>query len=99
MGVNHTWIDSFLEGRINFRRPLASADLFDRKICNKCGLEKMSIRRNTFYHGRRVYETFYFKTDENGNVIEGGPQCKRVPYGCGEREVVYLTDDDLNIDF
>jgi hypothetical protein len=60
-------------------------------ICSRCQLEK-AIKKVG-----RGYETYYFHSDENGNIKEFGLSCTRVPYGCGERSKYHLEEELFEI--
>ena len=70
--------------------------IFERRICSKCNLEKAT--KIIFNRYPKKFETFYFKTDENDVIIEGGLDRITVPYGCGEYDGLLLTSEDMRID-
>lgn len=59
-------------------------------ICIYCGLERASVRVVLAY-----YSTYFFRTDENGNIIEGGRSQTTVPYPCPGPETKIQLPDDL----
>ena len=98
----HKWVDvkKFLSNYdiTHKGRPLAPGSrVFGWKKCKNCNLQKVTTGKK-LSRIHREYKTFYFELDEDNNIIEGGPETQTVPYGCGYKEKVLLTDDDFAIE-
>lgn len=61
---------------------------YNHKKCIYCGLEQAKTYK---WYG----QVYYFRSDENGNIIEGGIHQKRVPYGCEGSPKNFLLEDEL----
>lgn len=64
-------------------------DYYDWRHCKHCNLEKATNKS-----GWNIHETYYFHSDENGNIVRYGLNQLRVPYGCGEL-IDYNLEEDL----
>lgn len=96
----HKWeiMASRLEARDKAYYNIGNLSYFDMKKCKNCGLRKCSLKLNTFSQGRRNFETIYFTVDESNNIIEGTFKKGTLPYTCGYKEKMLLTDKDFEID-
>lgn len=95
----HSWVklDTRLEPRDKAFYKIVQP-YFDMKVCKKCGLQKCSLKLGTFTRGHRNFETIYFTLDENNNIIDGTFKKGTLPYTCGYKEKMLLTDADFEID-
>lgn len=64
--------------------------------CKKCGLHKYNIRYDHHLGGK--YETYYFTVSDDGYIMEGSLKKGTLPYECGYKEKMLLTDKDFEID-
>ena len=66
---------------------------FHHRKCKNCGLQKFSKR-----YERNKYETFYFTVGDDGYIIDNSFRKGTLPYSCGYKEKMLLTDKDFEID-
>ncbi len=66
---------------------------FHLRECKNCGLHKFSQR-----YSHNKYETYYFTVGAGGYIMENSLRKGTLPYTCGYKEKMLLTDKDFEID-